>query len=154
MGSGWLGTRPKYIEWLQLFPQQQRRCVTKLRIKGNSLRLRVTRSEVSTLIDAGRVEETICFSAGDQMRLTYALVCDSAVASAQVRYTGSEIAVILPRDQAMTWAGSDQVGIYAAVDLGLQGGLDIVVEKDFACLDHSDAENIDTFPNPNAGAAC
>ena len=114
------------------------------------MRLRVTRSEVSKLINAGRVEETICFSPGDQMCLTYALVCDSTVTSPQVRYTGREIVVILCRDQAITWASSDQVGIYASVDLGLQGTLDLTVEKDFACMDLSDADNSDTYPNPNA----
>ena len=84
------------------------------------------------------------------MRLTYALVCDSAVMSPQVQYVGSEIIVILPHDQAMLWAGSDQVGIYATVDLGLHETLDLVVEKDFACMDLSDADNLDTFPNPKA----
>jgi hypothetical protein len=77
-------------------------------------------------------------------------MCDSAVVSPQIRYTGREIVVILPREQATTWAGSDQVGIYATVDLGLRGTLVLVVEKDFACLDLSDADNLDTFPNPNA----
>ena len=32
--------------------------------------------------------------------------------------------------------------------------LDLIVEKDFACLDLSDADNEDTFPNPNSGAIC
>lgn len=48
----------------------------------------------------------------------------------------------------MAWAQSDQVGIYVTLDLGLHGNLDLVVEKDFACMDLSDADNLDTFPNP------
>jgi hypothetical protein len=32
--------------------------------------------------------------------------------------------------------------------------LSLAIEKDFACLDHNDAENEDTFPNPNLAAAC
>jgi hypothetical protein len=31
----------------------------KLRIKGNSVRLRLTRSEVANLLDIGHIEETI-----------------------------------------------------------------------------------------------
>jgi hypothetical protein len=103
---------------------------------------------VSKVIAASRVEETIYFSPVDEVCLTYALVCDSAVMSPQVQYTGREIVVILPHNQAMTWARNGQVGIYATVDLGLHGTLDLLVEKDFACLDLSDADNIDTFPNP------
>jgi hypothetical protein len=34
------------------------------------------------------------------------------------------------------------------------GQLEIAVEKDWACLDKDEAENVDTFPNPNAGASC
>jgi hypothetical protein len=107
---------------------------------------------VSKLIDAGRVEETIYFSPNEQACLTYALVCDSAAMSPQIRYTGREMVVILPRDQATAWTGNDQVGIYATIDLGNRGTLDLVLEKDFACLDLSDADNLDTFPNPKAGA--
>ena len=33
----------------------------KLRIKGNSLRFRVTQSELAKLVELGRVEETIYF---------------------------------------------------------------------------------------------
>jgi hypothetical protein len=103
---------------------------------------------VSKLIDAGRVEEIIHFSPEDQVSLTYALVCDSAVQSPQVRFTTHEIVVAVPHIQAIRWAGNGQVGIYAAVDLGLHGALDLSVEKDFACMDLSDADNLDTFPNP------
>jgi hypothetical protein len=34
------------------------------------------------------------------------------------------------------------------------GWLKIAVEKDWACLDDSDEDNADTFPNPNQGANC
>jgi hypothetical protein len=135
---------------LGILATAKQRCITKLRIKGNSLRLRLTRSEVSSVIGAGRVQETIHFSPIDETCLTYTLTCDSTVTSPQIQYTGREIVVVLPRGQATAWAGSDQVGIYSTVDLGLRGTLDLVVEKDFACLDLSDADNIDSFPNPNA----
>jgi hypothetical protein len=50
--------------------------------------------------------------------------------------------------------GSDDVGVYADVALGGDRALSVAIEKDFACLDRSDAENEDTFPNPNLAAAC
>ena len=43
----------------------------KLRIQGNSLRLRLTRNEVAQLHDGGRVESSIEFGPG--RTLTYAL---------------------------------------------------------------------------------
>ena len=45
----------------------------KFRINGNSLRLRVTRSELERLVKNARIEETIYFSPDEQSRLTYVL---------------------------------------------------------------------------------
>ena len=36
--------------------------------------------------------------------------------------------------------------------MGPAGSLEVVVEKDFACLDRSDEGNSDNFANPLAGA--
>jgi hypothetical protein len=122
----------------------------KLRIKGNSLRVRVTRSELMKLIDTGHIEETIYFSSKEQSRLTYALEHESGLNSPTLRYQWPEVVLVLPKKEATTWAESNQVGVYASVDLGPVGTLVLIVEKDFACLDLSDADNLDTFPNPNA----
>ena len=40
------------------------------------------------------------------------------------------------------------------LDMGSAGSLEVVVEKDFACLDRSDEDNSDSFANPHAGATC
>jgi hypothetical protein len=126
----------------------------KLRIKANSLRFRLTRSELMKLIDTGHIEETIYFSSNEQSRLTYALEHEPNLISATLRYRPPEVVVVLPKEEATAWAESNRVGIYATVDLGPVGALDLIVEKDFACLDLSDADNLDTFPNPNAAAIC
>jgi hypothetical protein len=52
------------------------------------------------------------------------------------------------------WGVTDQVGIAEDINLGENGSLALLIEKDFACLDGSEAENQDAFPNPNAGAVC
>jgi hypothetical protein len=126
----------------------------KIRIKGNSLRFRVTQSELARLVDEGRIDETIYFSSSEDSRLTYVLEHQSSSPSTTLRYQPPEVAIVLTTADLRTWGESDQVGIYAAADLGIHGVLDLLVEKDFACLDLSDAENIDTFPNPATGAVC
>jgi hypothetical protein len=120
----------------------------KLRIKGNSLRLRLTRSEVVKLLDLGHIEETIHFGPDEQSRLTYCLRVESDLTCATLRYQRPEVVVVLPTKEATTWAQDNQVGMYATVDVGPRGTLDLIVEKDFACLDGSDADNLDTFANP------
>lgn len=127
----------------------------KLRIKGDSLRMRVTPSEMSRLLQSGRIEETIHFGVESDARLTYALMIVPAARDGGIalRHLPHEIAVAIPSHLAHAWADGKQVGIYGAVDTGA-GQLEIAVEKDFACLDKSDAENEDSYPNPNEGVVC
>jgi hypothetical protein len=126
----------------------------KLRIKENSLRLRISRSELAHLQAGGRIEETIRFAEAPEARLTYAL--ESAVQSStvRVRYGFHDVTVILSQDQVRVWEAEGEVGIYSNLDIGSAGSLDVIVEKDFACLDGSDEENSDAFANPNAGGIC
>jgi hypothetical protein len=126
----------------------------KLRIKGNSLRLRVSRTEIERLLRRERLEDTIQFAPQADAKLTYALEQASSASLPTVRYTEGEITVVIPADLAETWCTTEMVGIAESVNLGAFGSLDLVIEKDFACLDRSEEENQDTFANPHAGAVC
>jgi hypothetical protein len=126
----------------------------KLRIKGNSLRLRVSRSELARFQAGGRIEETIHFTAAPEATLTYALESALKPSPVTVRYGSREVTVILSKDRARIWGAQSEVGVYTTLDMGPAGSLEVVVEKDFACLDRSDEDNSDTFANPLAGATC
>ncbi len=126
----------------------------KLRIQGNSLRLRLLQSDVARFVETGRIEEKIYFAPGDQGFLIYSLEHAPDLSIVQVRHKTSEVTVVVPSHQASSWAETDQTGIYSVVDLGGNGKLEVVIEKDFACLDLSDAENKDTFPNPQVASVC
>ncbi len=123
----------------------------KLRIKGNSLRFRVTRSELETFRKQAHIEETICLGPEQQSHLKYALNHDSGLKAIQLSYQPPELSVALPSSEVERWAGSDQVGLYTTLDLGPRGTLDLIIEKDFACLHGTAEENLDAFPNPNLG---
>ena len=125
----------------------------KLRVKGNSLRLRVSPSEVARLLKQGRIEETIYFGEGDDAKLTYALEHTAGTGAMTMRYAAQEATVVVSTDEARRWAEGEDVGMYGEVGAG-DRRLEMVVEKDFACLDKSDAENADTFPHPKEGAVC
>jgi hypothetical protein len=126
----------------------------KLRIKGNSIRLRVSRSELARLQAGGRIEETIHFTAAPGATLTYALESAIKASPVTVRYESREVTVILSEERARIWAAQSEVGVYTTLDMGSAGSLEVVVEKDFACIDRSNEDNSDTFANPLAGAAC
>ena len=125
----------------------------KLRIQGNSLRLRMTPSEIARLMETGRVEETIHLGLEESARLTYALQCEEQWASMGVRHRPGEIAVVVKFDDARRWASTQDVGMYGEVDTS-SGALALAVEKDFACLDKSAEENADRFAHPRQGSNC
>ena len=119
----------------------------KLRIRGSAIRLRLSKSEVLRIAEAGRVEDAIDFGAAQ--RLSYALVAGD-VATPSAHFSGAEIVVTIPRAQLRAWAIEETVGIEAEQDLGNGQTLSILVEKDFACLKPREGEEDgDAFPNPS-----
>jgi hypothetical protein len=100
------------------------------------------------------LEETIHFAPAPGARFTFALQQDRLAGKPTVEYTQCRVLVLIPTDQANAWDISDQIGIAEDISLGDLGSLALLIEKDFACLDRSDEDNEDTFPNPNAGTAC
>jgi hypothetical protein len=125
----------------------------KLRMKENSLRLRISRSELACFAAERRIEETVHFTPEPDGKLTYVLESAPGAATS-VRYAAQEIAVVITEEQARTWSEEDQVGVYTTIDIGPAGVLEVIVEKDFACLDRSDEDNKDTFANPHVGSVC
>jgi len=115
----------------------------KLRIRGNSLRLRLSQKEVAQLADKGRVEDVIAIGPS---KLAYALVLGDRIAAT---YEGSRIEVTVPKDRARAWSTNDaEVGIENDDD-----ALKILVEKDWSCLKPREGEDdSDAYPHPKAGA--
>ncbi len=123
----------------------------KLRILGDSLRLRLPRGEVAELRETGRVESAIHFGPGEEQRLVYALVLDPDARRISATLTGREIVVHLPRDQAHAWADGDEVSLVAEQALGPERKLALLIEKDFKCLVPREGEqDSDGYPNPQA----
>ncbi len=124
----------------------------KIRICGNSIRLRLKRAEVDQIAAGNSILEETHFP--DSV-LTYRLdVSGDRVISASFD-TGS-LVVCLPEAEVSDWAGSDKVSLFAEQNLPGSGSLSLLIEKDFKCLEpghHRDcADDEDTFPHPSAAA--
>ena len=121
----------------------------KLRIQGNSVRLRLTQSEVAAFGEDGHVEVRTRFRPGEY--LIYTLKATDIVKSLSVRYSESRINVLVPTAVAKAWVETDQVGMEDTQRIDDREALTILVEKDFKCL-HGSADRIDAdaFPNPLA----
>jgi len=119
----------------------------KLRIRGNSIRLRLTRSEVDQLCAVGRVSEAVHLPS--KRSFGYALEVSDRVDRPTAEWDGDGIRVLLPRPAGVSWARSEQVGIEAQVALDDGGALTLLVEKDFPCLVPRPGENdADAFARP------
>ncbi len=121
----------------------------KLRVRFNSVRLRLTKTEVSTLQCQGECAELIKFPGGAS--LAYSLrASDSPAVHAE--FEQGTVKIKVPRQDIAKWSGTDAVGIYATVDASGET-LHVSIEKDFQCLDLSTQEDqSDMFANPSTGS--
>ena len=112
----------------------------KLRFHANTLRLRLSQSDVARLAESGRVEESITFAPGQVLR--YALESGSGT-GITVAFEGNRICVRLPGSTARKWIESEQTGIECGSET-----LRVMVEKDFQCAHPAGEPDPDAFPNP------
>lgn len=110
----------------------------KLRIRGNSIRLRLTKSEVAKFAETGHVADVIEFHVG---HLTYALVADEAAKSVWANFRNGRIAVTVPETIADEWTQTERVGFSAEQTWFEDKTLRIVIEKDFVCLTAREGED-------------
>ncbi|QMU27153.1 DUF7009 family protein [Adhaeribacter radiodurans] len=104
----------------------------KLRIQGNSLRLRLSEAEVTQFADAGQIEETISFSPDKTNALRY-LLQQTSDKEVSVQFNHNTIVVSIPETMAQKWVDTDLIGFDDLIDLGNEKQLRIVVEKDLDC---------------------
>lgn len=121
----------------------------KLRIRGSSLRLRLSQGEVHTLAEHGAVEDRVEFPGGT--RLVYRVRIEKNIPEISASYNMNLIEVLVPEALAGPWCRSDGVALSTGQS-GAAGELRVAVEKDFACLAPREGEDdADSFPHPHAG---
>lgn len=124
----------------------------KMRLRGNSIRLRLGEREVAQLANTGRVAESVQFSASPLSSLTFSLVTSPDEKDITARFAEGEITVTVPAGSAKVWASSEQVGMHGGQPVGNGTSLTILIEKDFRCLASRPGEDeSDNFANPAQG---
>ena len=127
----------------------------KIRMKHNSVRLRLGQKEVARLDAEGRVEEIIEFGLNPENTLVYAL--ESAPEESEIRasFEKNRITVFVPRAAVEKWARSEQVELETAQKISGGKSLKILIEKDFACrTPRAGEDDSDAFPHPAEGKKC
>ena len=114
----------------------------KLRVLGNSLRIRLRRSEVEQLAATGRVD-FVCDFGSRQLRYS---VTSEEVPAMTADLTDDQITIRIPAAQVREWADSKQTGI-----AGQTPTLSLLVEKDFVRTAIKEADDHDRYTNPRSG---
>ena len=127
----------------------------KLRIRKQTIRLRLSQPEVEKLGVGEVIEARLIFGPEDAQQFCYSVSVEDTQ-SVQVHYDAYGLRVSLPTDVARDWAESDLVSLESAYPVDGAAALKILVEKDFRCLRPRDGdEDLNTFPHPREGeVAC
>jgi hypothetical protein len=116
----------------------------KLRIKGNSIRLRLTKTEVQTISETGSFTDKIQFA---NTSLSYSLQSYEGEAI-YATFEENNIIVHLPVSFAKPWYENDIIGTKNIQSLPDGGELFILIEKDFVCMDATYEDQSDNYPHP------
>lgn len=124
----------------------------KIRIKGNSVRLRLTKTEVETFGKTGEFKEETHLLGGV---FQYLLKASSSHSTLAAEWESNSIVFYMPSALAESWVNSNDIGhqhklTIPATDTQLEQELFLLIEKDFVCLDNTFEDQSDNYPNPNA----
>jgi len=118
----------------------------KIRIKGNSVRLRLSKSEVKRLVVTGQVTEKTAF--GDS-HLHYAIEVTEKGDTITAVFRQQTIIISIATALVQGWENNSVVGFDAHQPLKEGGTLYLLVEKDFVCMDATNEDQADNYENPN-----
>ena len=119
----------------------------KIRIKENSVRFRLTPTEVKRFCEEGYIQKATQFST---TTFVYG-VKTAPIETLQVDFNDNTITLNVPESFAKDWHDNDLVGLEHDVDLSDGTKFFLLLEKDFACLDNTHEDQSDKYPNPKAG---
>jgi hypothetical protein len=114
----------------------------KIRIKDDSIRLRLTQTEVKQLVDDRKVNSNCCLSLNT--------IFSYSIESGDAWYTeflNNEIVIQIPSHLLINWDTNQEVGFETIIDNG-SNGLKLLIEKDFKCLTPRDENEDDHYQNP------
>ena len=118
----------------------------KIRIKGNSIRLRLSKTEVDTFGNEGLIEDATEFANG---AFVYAMAKDATVAHLSATWDNGKITILVPEAIAEEWTGTDTVGYEHDMETGAGKSLFLLIEKDFKCIDADVREDqSDNYEHP------
>jgi len=117
----------------------------KIRIKGSSIRFRLTQSEVKQLSETGSIMETTEFGSN---AFHYQVKLTPSVKNLEASYANDEIVMLVPETDGKNWFHNNTVSFEHEMELPKGKKLHLLLEKDFTCLENRAEDQSDNYPNP------
>ena len=122
----------------------------KLRIRGNTVRLRLQRAELIRLCETGLVCETLLLASSEGVPFRYQ-VQTLPGEQLQLHHRDGVLSVGMPQTWAEDLLHTPQTGYTAELPAAAGGLIRVTIEKDFESrLDRPCEDDSDAFPNPGA----
>jgi hypothetical protein len=99
----------------------------KLRIRGNSIRIQVSNTELAKIAQTGSVEETVRFSSEQGLRYGIEVRPTGAVTA---MFSRDAIIITVPKPRLDLWLRANEVSVEGSQPIGGGKVLQIVLEKD------------------------
>jgi hypothetical protein len=118
----------------------------KIRIKDNSIRYRLTKSEVQQLGQHNYIGKQTQFV---NAVFRYQIIVKENIQELSAEFTDNCITLSMPKFLAQHWYTNDIITHKNEMLLPNGESLFLLLEKDFICLDHTHEDQSDNYQNPN-----
>ena len=118
----------------------------KIRIKDNSIRLRLTKSDVDELKSQKQVSCKTVISGKEVFEYALRIVAEIKYISAS--FSDRKITISLPSAEAKTLTDTNEITVKGWQDNGEEEQLFLLIEKDLQCLDETEEDQSDMYENP------
>ncbi|RYE29385.1 MAG: hypothetical protein EOP42_14505 [Sphingobacteriaceae bacterium] len=118
----------------------------KIRIKDNSVRLRLSKPDLDLFGKEGYLEEKTEFPGST---FTYAIQKLFDGKTLDASFTDQKLTLFVPKHIVQEWVDTDTIGFKHELVIGENKTLFLLIEKDFKCIDGDLAEDqSEYFDNP------
>lgn len=117
----------------------------KIRIKGDSVRFRLTQSEVKSLSTNGEIYDSTNF--GGQI-FSYGVILKSDADKLRISFENNRVILEMPETTGLVWFENEIITYDHTLKTTSGNELYLLLEKDFTCLDNTIEDQSDNYPNP------
>ncbi|TLP74496.1 DUF7009 family protein [Maribacter sp. ACAM166] len=117
----------------------------KIRIKGDSIRFRLTQTEVKILSENGKIYDSTNFG---NVQFSYSVILNANIDNLEASFNNNHIVLKMPKSLGDSWFENDIITFDHTFKTKQGNVLYLLLEKDFTCLDNTIEDQSDNYPNP------